>query len=355
MTLPPPAHPPQPTSASDPTPTDAERFAAAYPPLAYHRLHLAGERAWWRGLIGVAVTALCFLVVVPLLVLIAFLMIMAVVGADGGWDELTGLDTLTPWSLAYLLTALGMMIPVIWAVTRLQGLKPRWVSSIAPRLRWSYLCACVGVALVAMIAGIVASLLLGVVAGTSAEVDPAVETEFALVSFTTTVRDFLIVILLVTPFQAAAEEYVFRGYLTQLAGGIFANETVAKVLAVLVPATLFAVAHGQQDIPLFFDRFAFGLMAGVLVILTGGLEAPIAMHVLNNWFAFGIALAFGQMDEALSATSSSWWAVPVTIVRTGTFLVGAVLVHRWMGLKDRADSAVLITSRGRVYGFASAP
>ena len=46
--------------------------------------------------------------------------------------------------------------------------------------------------------------------------------------------------------------------------------------------------------PIFFDRFAFGLVAGMLVILTGGLEAGIAMHVLNNWLAFGIALAFGD-------------------------------------------------------------
>ena len=30
-------------------------------------------------------------------------------------------------------------------------------------------------------------------------------------------------------------------------------------------------------------------------MLTGGLEAGIAMHVLNNWLAFGLALAFGDM------------------------------------------------------------
>ena len=64
----------------------------------------------------------------------------------------------------------------------------------------------------------------------------------------------------------------------------------------LVPAVLFALAHGLgQSVPIFFDRLAFGLVAGLLVVLTGGLEAGIAMHVLNNWVAFGLTLAFGDM------------------------------------------------------------
>ena len=39
----------------------------------------------------------------------------------------------------------------------------------------------------------------------------------------------------------------------------------------LVPALIFALAHGlSQDWPVFFDRFAFGVVAGILVIRTGG-------------------------------------------------------------------------------------
>ena len=69
----------------------------------------------------------------------------------------------------------------------------------------------------------------------------------------------------------------------------------------LVPALLFALAHGLgQSAPVFFDRFAFGVVAGILVIRTGGLEAAIAMHVLNNFLAFGLALRFGDMTEALN-------------------------------------------------------
>ena len=31
------------------------------------------------------------------------------------------------------------------------------------------------------------------------------------------------------------------------------------------------------------------------------------MHVLNNFLAFGFALAFGDMTSALNPTGGSWW------------------------------------------------
>ena len=84
---------------------------------------------------------------------------------------------------------------------------------------------------------------------------------------------------------------------------------------------LFALAHGTQNFPLFFDRLAFGLMAGWLVILVGGLEAGIALHILNNLLAFGIAIAYDQLDSTLTVSEASWWQLPVTIVQYGVFLV----------------------------------
>ena len=80
------------------------------------------------------------------------------------------------------------------------------------------------------------------------------------------------IVVLTTPLQAAGEEYGFRGYLLQAFGSLFATARVDGG-RVLVSATLFALAHGVQNFPLFFDRFMFGLIAGWLVIRTGGLEA----------------------------------------------------------------------------------
>ena len=64
-------------------------------------------------------------------------------------------------------------------------------------------------------------------------------------------------------------EYGFRGYLMLASGSLF----LSRVAAIVITSLLFALAHGTQNLPLFFDRFAFGLMAGLAVVLIGGLEA----------------------------------------------------------------------------------
>ena len=46
--------------------------------------------------------------------------------------------------------------------------------------------------------------------------------------------------------------------------------------------------HGSISL----SRLAFGLMAGLTVILLGGLEAGIALHILNNLVAFAVAIFF---------------------------------------------------------------
>ena len=163
--------------------------------------------------------------------------------------------------------------------------------------------------------------------------------------WTDTVRDFVLVIALLTPLQAAGEEYAFRGYLTQAFGGLFRS----RVAAVVGSSLLFAIAHGAgQSFPIFFDRFAFGLVAGTLVILTGGLEAGIAFHVLNNWLAFGLAVAFFDLGSALNPTGGSWWDVPVTIIKSLVYLGLALLVARRMGLATRTQPIVLEAPERRV-------
>ncbi len=152
--------------------------------------------------------------------------------------------------------------------------------------------------------------------------------------FTETTRDFLLVVLLLTPLQAAGEEYAFRGYLTQAFGGLFGREWAA----VLFPALLFALAHGSQSAPIFFDRFAFGVVAGLLVVRTGGLEAGIAMHVLNNWLAFGLALAFSDMASSLNPTGGSWWTIPVTLTQSLVYLGLVLLVARRRGLRTTTET-----------------
>ena len=321
-------------------------------PPEYHELQRAAGSGIWQPLVGSFVLIVMVFVAVPVGLLIPFAFYYAATGAplEESITALVDLSDPTPAGLAYLNLALASAIPVTWFLERfLHDLKPRWLSSVRPRLRWTYFVVCIGLAMVSLLATLLVSAVLPDQGGP--EITGGVN------DFTTQTRNFLLVVLLLTPFQAAGEEYFFRGYLTQAFGGLFSRVGVVlgKVLAIVGPAVLFAIAHGLgQSAPIFFDRLAFGLVAGVLVIYTGGLEAGIAMHVLNNFLAFGLALAFSDMGTALNPTGGTWWSIPVTLTQSLVYLGLAVLVARRMGLGTTADPAVLAASQGRVYRFPSA-
>jgi uncharacterized protein len=309
--------------------------------LPYHLILRGGRPGWWRPAVGVLALVAGMLLAAPIAWQIPFLIGFAASGEPvlASVERMLDLDNPTPLGLAYLNIVLATAIPLTWLIIRVvHGLRPRWLSSVLPRLRWRFLLVCFGLALLALIATIGVSALIPAQ-------DTGAEISGELNRFTSTTRDFLLVVLLLTPLQAAGEEYAFRGYLAQAFGGIFGH----PVPAVVAPAVLFALAHGLgQSAPIFFDRLAFGLVAGTLVILTGGLEAGIAMHVLNNWLAFGLALAFGDMGSSLNPTGGSWWSIPVTLTQSLVYLALALFVARRMGLETRTDPIVLAAPRRRV-------
>lgn len=314
------------------------------PGLPYHLIHRGGWSGWWRPILGVFVLFVAFVLVVPVLVQVPFAVGFAVTGRDvaDGMDRLLDLDDPTPLGLAYLNVALACAILVTWLLNRvLHGLRPGWLASVLPRIRWRWMLVCFGLSVLALIATLVVAAFVPAQA-------EGTEISGELNDFTETTRNFLLVVLLLTPLQAAGEEYAFRGYLTQAFGGLFGREWAA----VLLPATLFAVAHGSQSAPIFFDRFAFGIVAGLLVVRTGGLEAGIAMHVLNNWLAFGMALAFGDMASSLNPTGGTWWSIPVTLTQSLVYLGLVLLVARRRELRittaTPAGQGVLVGQSGRV-------
>ncbi len=291
--------------------------------LAYQQLQRSGPRSWWRPMLGIlALLATLFaggvLVGVVALIQIAF--------TGGSADDLADLATLKdpgPVMLAALLLSLGILVPVAFLVSwGLHGLAPGWLTSVSGRLRWRYLLGCLGLAVLALIATILVSSFLPT--GTREEITAQPH------PFDSRMAGLLLVALLVTPLQAAGEEYVFRGYLMQAFGGF-----MPTAFAVLVPALLFAVAHGAQSLPVFIDRLAFGLVAGVLVVVTGGIEAGLAMHVVNNWFAFGLAIVFSNLGDALQPTGGTWWSLPGTLVQSLVYLALAVGLARRQGIATR--------------------
>lgn len=312
--------------------------------LPYHLVQRGGRPGAWRPIVGVLVLVVCFIAIVPILVQIPFAVGLALAGRDVT-DELSrllDLDDPTPLGLAYLNVTLACAILVAWLLTRVfHGLRPGWLASVGPRIRWGWLLVCFGLSGVALLATLAVSVVVPA-SGGGAEVSGEIN------EFTSTTRDFLLVVVLLTPLQAAGEEYAFRGYLTQAFGNVFGRSWAA----VLLPALLFALAHGAQSAPIFFDRFAFGVVAGLAVVLTGGLEAGIAMHVLNNWFAFGIALAFSDMASTLNPSGGDWWTIPVTLTQSLVYLVLVLWAAGRCGIRTTTDTAegpgVLEGSRPRV-------
>lgn len=320
-------------------------------PAQYHLIHRTGrwgKHGWWRPIVGIVAALVAYFVVV-LVLQASFLLVLVLQGSglNSAIDRLTDTSNTTPLLLAHLNLTLAAAIPVVMGVSwLLHGLRPRWLASVRPRLRWGWMLACFGLAFLALLATI------GVAAVLPAGSDTG-DLSGDLNSWSTTTRDFVLVIVLLTPLQAAGEEYAFRGYLTQAFGGLFARlgPRAAYAAAVLLPAVLFALAHGAQDAPIFVDRLAFGLVAGVLVITTGGLEAGLAMHVLNNFLAYAAALAYGDMSSALNPSGGTWWQLPVTLTQSLTFLALVTLVSRRAGIQTRTAAPkepVLEASEPRV-------
>ncbi|MCX6401575.1 MAG: CPBP family intramembrane metalloprotease [Propionibacteriales bacterium] len=318
--------------------------------LRYDQLQRLGPRGAWRPWVGLLLLVL-LVMAAQLVMSVVVMVVLLATGTPSGdvSDKLTG-DPVTPSFLALVNLGWAVAIPAVWLIARaLHGQAPGWVASVVRGIRWRWLLACLGLSAVALVATVVVAAVL------PDQGASGVELEGNLNPWTSTARDFLLITLLLTPLQAAGEEYVFRGYLAQAFGGITARfgPQVSAAVAVGLPALLFALAHGLgQDLPTFFDRFAFGVVAGVLVLLTGGLEAGIAMHVLNNFLAFGLALSFGDMTEALHPSGGTWWSIPVTLTQSLSYLALALWAARRTGLAARAKApmggAILDARRGRV-------
>jgi membrane protease YdiL (CAAX protease family) len=144
---------------------------------------------------------------------------------------------------------------------------------------------------------------------------------------------WILLILLTTPLQAAGEEFLFRGYLMQILGALMPWRWVV----VLISAGVFTLMHGfSQNLAIATTRFGFGVLMGALLLLTGGLEAGIAAHAVNNVLAFGYAAVSPQGMASVRASNTTTWDIAAW--NLGAYaLVGlaAYAIARWLRAADR--------------------
>jgi membrane protease YdiL (CAAX protease family) len=87
--------------------------------------------------------------------------------------------------------------------------------------------------------------------------------------------------VLIVPFQAASEELLFRGWLTQTLGQAIRN----PILLVLAIALLFALSHGFSAGPLALPYFMLGSIGlSAISLADQRLELSIGVHTAQNLF-----------------------------------------------------------------------
>jgi membrane protease YdiL (CAAX protease family) len=192
------------------------------------------------------------------------------------------------------------------------------ISSVRGRLRKRWLTQCVLVALPLVAAGIGTMMLIpvdGDTTGTSADVWIGLDRYLPA----------LAMLIVLVPLQAAAEEYAFRGWLLQAVGGFFRSPWIA----ILPQAVLFAAAHGWGTPEGFTDLVVFGILAGWLTVRTGGLEAAIALHAVNNLMSFALSAAFvGGLDSDATAADLPWQLAALDIAMTVLFTTAVLWLAR---------------------------
>lgn len=235
------------------------------------------KNAWWKPLaeggIGLGFFVVFQIILSLPLIISEFTGKTHIFGAGAGsQDALTNAAFDNPWIFAFLFASIAVMFPALWLARLILGPKP-WglIHSVAGRLRWGWMFSCGAIGIVIYyLVPLAISLLAHENQNATMWREQASEPLWI----------FLLLLFLLVPIQCYAEELVFRGYLMQTIGRWLKH----PAWAILLPAPLFMLGH-DYDLWGQLAVLCLGVTAGFLVWYTGGLEAAIALHVINNLFS----------------------------------------------------------------------
>lgn len=292
MTTTPPPPPTPPAASPAPSPAPWPPPAAAAParrldlPLighTYPELMRTPRARWWNplaslGMVVAGVVGLMVLMMVPM-ALVLFTQVdpeemWSPTGASEADVELAFFSA--PMVLLNNLMLAALIGVALLAVLVAHPVKARFLHSVEGRVRWRWLLRAHLVLLPLFLVYILGAWLLD-----GARVLPRAEDWVWL----------LVMAFLLTPFQAAGEEYLFRGWVMLAIGTWIRRPAVAVAVAAVVSAGAFALAHGSMDPWILLDLGVFAMAAVILTWRTGGLEAAVALHVVNNV----VIIVFGSL------------------------------------------------------------
>lgn len=229
---------------------------------------------WWKPIFaGILTLVLFMLFFIVSSTVIYFIsgqdeQVKAVLVRSSGGSYIGG-DANNPFVMLISFIPLALLIPSVGISMRVFGLGGlRTLSSTEGKLRWKrfldYVPLTFAVALVITIIELVIPAACGESLG-----------EFSFVPIT------LLIIVILCPFQCAAEEYIFRGFMFQT----FASWIPIVVIPLIIQTLLFTMLHGYNLLGLL-NVAVVGVCTAWLTVKTGGLEASISLHSVNNVISF---------------------------------------------------------------------
>ncbi|MER8223533.1 CPBP family intramembrane glutamic endopeptidase [Streptomyces sp. NPDC094143] len=281
-----------------------------------------GHHRWWRPPLALLFLPVWWIVLYLAMDLVAYFTGVAVGVPEKTREELAW----TPLQdTALVLLSLALAIPAVMLTVKwIECRPPGALSSVTGRLRWRWLALCAGVAVPITALPIGGAMFLP---GSADPDDMWVGGEAWLRA--------AVVLVAIVPFQAAAEEYVCRGWLTQAVGAYVTRWWIA----VVPQAVLFAAAHGWGTPSGFLSLTVFGLLTGYLTVRTGGLEAAIGMHAVSNTVIFLLgASVVGGLSSDETAADAPWSMALIDMTATVLYTVVVLWLHRRRGLRGQPVS-----------------
>ncbi|MGL5850320.1 MAG: lysostaphin resistance A-like protein [Phycicoccus sp.] len=259
---------------------------------------------WWRPLVALAVALAVFVLCLGVVFAADAVLFL---GSQADWE-----DPVDPRSSLLGNLTLAALIPATFIGVWVGFRRSPWrVLSVAGRLRWSWLGWCLLV-----VTPLWAAYLAVVWVVFDQEVGDRPGQWVAL----------LVITAFTTPLQAAGEEVAFRGGLVQGVGAWIRSPVVALAVTTVLSTAGFVAAHGSADPWIVVELGSFAVTGCWLAWRTGGLEAVIVLHVVNNVLLIAAGTLLGGLEESYVDGASQGSALSAAVAVLANVVVTAVLL-----------------------------
>ncbi len=271
----------------------------------YHRVLASDRRRTGRGILAIV------------LLMAGFVIFPTVIGRavalfEGNTPPILRGTDYTPLYHAASMLSLALLIPWSMLIQRwLYGVPGASLHSVTSRFRFDL----VGRAL--LVFG-PAWLLVNVLGALT----PVAEVPWSQ----TDLIAFFLATMLLTPLQAAGEEYGVRGLIFRVVGSWARTPRAGLIAGVVVSSVLFTAAHDSTDPYINVWYLALWACMAIITWRTGGLEVAIVLHAILNTFNLVVASSLRidvgvALQDRSAGVGSPYQLVPTLAVIVITAIV----------------------------------